>query len=846
VKSSFQVGDLGRYADGPWEFPSFESIELRSKGSKICICVFVLNEVGRLARQLEKMRPVAERVDVLVIDGGSTDGTVDLEKFAAADVRAVLVKKGEGKLGAQMRMAFAYALSQGYEGVVTVDGNDKDDVVSGLPRFLAALDAGYDHVQGSRYLPEGQHENTPLLRHLGVKWIHAPLVSLASGFRYSDTTNGFRAYSRRFLEDDALRAMRADFSGYELHYVLAIEAVQRGFRVLEVPVVRRYPASGKIPTKIVGLRGNLRLLWSLVATCGRVSRRLQRAALVVSLVAAFLVLTAAFRANFWGTVNEVWFQRHQRDSESLVIGRFNAIRDKGLLSSGNFLTRSTHEHVTEYRNWLGGLTQEHFHPYHSQLGLQGTLAGAAFQAMRLSAKETLSVAWLLNSMLLSGLLVAFLEWTRRRYGATPALLTFLVLLNTPWLLVFGRNLYWATWAWFLPFVAFLWFSRRLMFCGVERFWDVLFLSAFFIALKSTTGYEYLSTITVAAMVPFLLEGMSNPLPALGRTLRSLLAVGAGAVLGCVSVLFIHFFIFSQVFPSGREAFFEFSKIFAKRTSGSPDHVGQEFAESLSSDFTSVFNGYLNNQVVVFEWTAKQIIYGTLLTAALGALLLNRFGAPNLWKSARDESDALRLRALTTAFIFALFAPFSWHVLALPHSFVHFHMNYVLWSLPVTLLAPVLVGFVAERLWPLLVPRGVGLLLLMALAVAGVSVYVTNQEAAFRKFAFSCLGKAATLHALADAGAQVSIVPASNRVCLKSEPFDAYSVRPFEITSMSAQGEPGEMRVLSQTEGSFTLPFWRGRGVVVWTTLPLQGLKNIQLLLREHDGRVRQTWEIPVH
>ncbi len=103
-----------------------------------------------------------------------------------------------------MRMAFAYALKEGYAGVVVVDGNGKDDITA-IPAFVHALEAGYDHIQGSRYVPGGKAINTPLSRHLAVHLLHAPLISLSAGFRYTDTTNGFRAYSSRLLADPRLQ-----------------------------------------------------------------------------------------------------------------------------------------------------------------------------------------------------------------------------------------------------------------------------------------------------------------------------------------------------------------------------------------------------------------------------------------------------------------------------------------------------------------------------------------------------------------------------------------------------------------------------------------------------------------
>jgi dolichol-phosphate mannosyltransferase len=236
------------------------------RSTRYCVAVFCIDEDGRLLAQLDRMRPLANQVDILIADGGSTDGSIAREKLQPRRVRTLLVKEGPGKLGAQMRMAFAYALDQGYEGIISIDGNDKDDPAA-VPRFIRALDDGLDHVQGSRFIPGGRHENTPLSRLLAVRLIHAPLVSRSAGFRYTDTTNGFRAYSRRLLLDPRVDPFRAEFSGYELHYYLAIRAARLGFRVAEVPVTRAYPRAVPTPTKISPVRGRMEVLRALLDAC---------------------------------------------------------------------------------------------------------------------------------------------------------------------------------------------------------------------------------------------------------------------------------------------------------------------------------------------------------------------------------------------------------------------------------------------------------------------------------------------------------------------------------------------------------------------------------------------------
>ena len=244
--------------------PAHERHVFAPKRHRYCIAVFVINEGERVRRQLAAMAPLADQVDIIVADGGSTDGSLALDALGAFQLRALLVKRAPGKLSAQMRMAFAFALDEGYEGIVVIDGNGKDDIAA-IPRFVELLDAGYDHVQGSRYVPGGVGINTPLSRTLGVRFLHAPLISLAAGARYTDTTNGFRAYSRRLLTDPRVQPLRDIFVGYELHYYLAIRAARLGFRVTETPVTRRYPPTGKTPTKISPVKGNLLILRTLAA-----------------------------------------------------------------------------------------------------------------------------------------------------------------------------------------------------------------------------------------------------------------------------------------------------------------------------------------------------------------------------------------------------------------------------------------------------------------------------------------------------------------------------------------------------------------------------------------------------
>jgi dolichol-phosphate mannosyltransferase len=244
--------------------PAHDRFVFADKSHKYAIAVFCINEGERIRAQLTRMAHLADQADIIVADGGSNDGSLKRESLGAYRLRALLVKKDVGKLSAQMRMAMAYVIEEGYQGLVVIDGNGKDDVTA-VPRFIELLDEGYDHIQGSRYISGGKGVNTPLARHVGVKLLHAPVLSVAARRRYTDTTNGFRAYSRKLLTDMRVSPLRDIFLGYELHYYLAIRAARLGFKVVETPVTREYPREGKVPTKISGFRGNLDVLKTLAS-----------------------------------------------------------------------------------------------------------------------------------------------------------------------------------------------------------------------------------------------------------------------------------------------------------------------------------------------------------------------------------------------------------------------------------------------------------------------------------------------------------------------------------------------------------------------------------------------------
>jgi len=261
------ISDIDPAVRAAWQVPTFTTPLWLGRQHPWCIVIPVINEGARIQSLLGKMAALGidQVADIIIIDGGSTDGSLAESFLHQMKVRGHLLKTGPGKLSAQLRCAYAFALDQGYQGIVTIDGNDKDEPEA-IPRFIAALEQGCDFVQASRFISGGVAENTPKSRDFAIRFIHAPLLSFASGFSWTDTTQGFRAYSRKMLLDPQMSIFRDVFMTYELLAYLSYRAPKLGHRCVELPTVRRYP-QGEVPTKISSIRGNWSVFEVLLRAC---------------------------------------------------------------------------------------------------------------------------------------------------------------------------------------------------------------------------------------------------------------------------------------------------------------------------------------------------------------------------------------------------------------------------------------------------------------------------------------------------------------------------------------------------------------------------------------------------
>ena len=445
----------------------------------------------------------------------------------------------------------------------------------------------------------------------------------------------------------------------------------------------------------------------------RIMTREQRIQAVVVLVSMALFYSS-FMHNLLGVVSTQWFAWHQKDMESFVVGRMVKSRQDGVLSAAGLL--GTCSPIAEkvpfsmdvlrfqYRSYAQGLGCGAYTPYESQIGAQGMPFSLLDRAMPLEAETRLKSLYALTSLLSASLLSVLVLWLWRRIGTLPAITALAFTLCSEWLTVFGRNLWWCLGAFYLPMTAQLWAYRsqhQADAVALRRIAAAAFLAV--TAKCILNGYEYMTTVLIMSAVPTVyycsLAGARAHVFA--RHLAALAGGSAAAVLLTMAVLCGQIYAATGSDTRGVEHIWS---SFEKRSHADPDAYPRVFKASLEADPFTVLKSYLTGSYTTVgtntgdaTGSGLHVPYWflcLLFTAASAAAILLCRQAP-AWNR--------RILALVAAMWTGFLAPLSWFVIFKEHSFIHTHMNFVVWQMPFTVLGFALCGLVVQQAVAL-VPR----------------------------------------------------------------------------------------------------------------------------------------------
>jgi hypothetical protein len=421
-------------------------------------------------------------------------------------------------------------------------------------------------------------------------------------------------------------------------------------------------------------------------------------------ISSFFLLFFSFQHNAFHVAENSWFTNFQDDSESLVIGRLVKSKNEGVLSSQGRLI--SYDYGSE--NWVskankvyeGDLKNERkYNEYSSQLGLQGIVFSTLDKSLNklniIAIKDRINIYHAIASSLLALVLASVVVLFYLEIGGLASVLLLLSLILSQWIVVMGKNLYWVEALMFIPFLAmFAMHKSEELKSRINL--KLLYLLAFStIMLRCLNGYEYVSTILIAMISPIVYFAVKNNWNNL-KTIKRIMFTGLAGVFGFLVALLLHIWQLQISTHSFSRAWEIILSRIIVRTHGNPDQFSEEYRHSLEASNFEVIHTYLNGTAIdlhtLFGFKYFQLIsYEDLIWVFLIASILT------FTKFKYITENYHKLLALTVTTWITFFAPISWFVLAKGHSYIHTHINYILWHLPFTIFGFALVGFVTYLL-----------------------------------------------------------------------------------------------------------------------------------------------------
>lgn len=205
------------------------------KKLKAIAIIPALNEEKNIGSVLLQLKSIESKIDIVVIDDGSTDRTAEVASNLGVAVVTLPFNLG---IGGAVQTGFKYALRKGYDIAIQVDADGQHNPLEIEKLIKPIVQGKADVVIGSRYISEGEYK-TPGLRRLGMV-IFSKVNSLIVRKEITDNTSGFRAYNRKAIEFLS-QNYPSDFPEAEAVVILG----RNHFKLLEIPVNMRHRQFGQ-------------------------------------------------------------------------------------------------------------------------------------------------------------------------------------------------------------------------------------------------------------------------------------------------------------------------------------------------------------------------------------------------------------------------------------------------------------------------------------------------------------------------------------------------------------------------------------------------------------------------
>ncbi len=218
--------------------------------TRVSVVIPTLNEAANLPHVFARL-PYEELFEIILVDGHSTDDTIEMAKELCPDVRVVL-QDGKGKGNA---LACGFAAARG-DIIVMLDADGSTDPQE-IPAYVNALFHGADFAKGSRFTDGGGSVDITPFRGLGNRFLNGT-VNVLFGTDYSDLCYGYNAFW-----SDVLPTINVDCAGFEVETLINVRVAKAGLNVTEVPSLERERIHGV--SKLHPVRDGLRVLRTILS-----------------------------------------------------------------------------------------------------------------------------------------------------------------------------------------------------------------------------------------------------------------------------------------------------------------------------------------------------------------------------------------------------------------------------------------------------------------------------------------------------------------------------------------------------------------------------------------------------
>lgn len=418
------------------------------------------------------------------------------------------------------------------------------------------------------------------------------------------------------------------------------------------------------------------------------------------LLPAFLLCAAAsmflgFYRDQWGLVREKKFSLFQKGDESYVIARMVMTRQSGLLSYGGLLgwgdldvdesEVADPQYQRQYDVYFSGGSFQSYLPKQSHPGFQGLLFSLLDRVSPFAPIENLRLFRMLNSGLLALTLTGVIAWFLRAVGFLPALMVFASIVTSAWMTLFGRNLFFVTWIFYLPLLTLLWRlegekeGRRLSDRGLFGLMLTLILVKCLF-----NGYDFILPTLGLAASPILYYAIRERWEARSVVRRLILAaagMGLGIILSLL-VLSVQNMIVSGSLQGGVQYILE---TFARRTLGGSSTIPALYEEAYRASTWEILKTYFSESYFGKAYFPYYAVTGLFAIASVLYLTAQKL-RPG------DAEERSRGMALLWTTWLSLLSPLSWYVIFKSVAYFHTHMNYLPFHMPFTLFGFALCGY----------------------------------------------------------------------------------------------------------------------------------------------------------